>query len=481
MQRESSLSARRLATMLGDLGAGPGPAYQRLCDRIRSAVMDGRISTGTRLPSERSLADATGLSRTTTTRAYEALRATGLAHTRHGSGTVIRVPLGAAGSTSMIARPAQPDGLALTAAATEAPEGFAALVERAMRSLPALLATDGYLPDGLPVLRERLAKRFTAQGVPTDADQIVVTTGAQSALSLLVSVLVRPGDRVITEGCGYPHSFDMLSRAGARLVPLPTGPTPWPLEDLARVAPAAHLAVLVPDFHNPTGALMSSADRRAVARTLGTAGVTTIIDETLRDLAITDRSVPEPYATHDPGAIVVGSAAKSLWGGLRIGWIRAPRSLVPRLVQERMVRDLGTAALDQLIVATALEDGEIVPVGRPAELLARRDALLDAVANLLPDWEVNRPDGGLSVWATLPQPLSSTLTRAAEAEGLTLTPGPRFFPTLPAVGERHVRLPFVLPRDEVVDAVTRLARAWARVAAGLPAGAAGTPTVDLIA
>lgn len=481
MDRTAALSARRLASMLDTSDSGSGPAYRRLADRIRSAVMDGRIPTGTRLPSERSLAEATGLSRTTTTRAYETLRETGLARTRHGSGTVVQVPLGAAGSTSMLARPSRRDGLALTAAATEAPEGFSALMERAMQSLPALLATDGYLPDGLPVLRERLAARFTAQGVPTDPEQIVVTTGAQSALSLLVSVLVRPGDRVITEGCGYPHAFDMLSRAGARLVPLPVGASPWPLDDIARVAPAARVAMFVPDFHNPTGALMSSEDRRAIARTLTNAGVTTIVDETLRDLNVDGIEMPEPYATHDPRAIVVGSAAKSLWGGLRIGWIRAPRSLVSRLVQERMVRDLGTAALDQLVVATALEDGEILPPGRPAELRARRDALIEAVGRHLPDWQLNRPAGGLSAWATLPSPVSSSLTVAAEDEGLTLTPGPRFFPTLPAVGERHLRLPFVLPTAQVEEAVTRLARAWDHVASGRSPGVHDPDAVNLIA
>lgn len=481
MERPSPLSARRLASIIDSWDTGPGPAYRRLADRIRTAVMDGRIPTGTRLPSERTLAEATGLSRTTTTRAYESLRSTGLARTRQGSGTVVEVPLGAAGSTSMLGRPSRPDGLALTAAATEAPEGFAALVEHAMRSLPAVLATDGYLPDGLPVLRERLARRFTAEGLPTDPEQIVVTTGAQSALSLLISVLVRPGDRVMVEGCGYPHAFDMLGRAGARLVPLPLGPTPWSLDDVARIAPAAQAALLVADFHNPTGALMSSDDRRAIARTLTAAGVTTIVDETLRDLNVSGVPMPEHYASHDPRAIVVGSAAKSLWGGLRIGWIRAPRSLVPKLVQERMVRDLGTAALDQLVVATALEDGEIMPSGRATELRSRRDALIEAVGRHLPTWRLNRPDGGLSLWATLPDPVSSTLTLAADEQGLTLTPGPRFFPTHPALGERHLRLPFVLPPDRLEEAVARLARAWDHVGSGQASGTRDPDTVDLIA
>jgi DNA-binding transcriptional MocR family regulator len=481
MNGAAPLSARRLAVIVGSWESGSGPAYRRLATRIRTAVMDGRITSGTRLPSERSLAEATGLSRTTTTRAYEVLRDHGLARTRQGSGTVVELPVGAAGSTSMLARPDGPDGIALTAAASEAPDGFSGLVQRAMAGLPAILATDGYLPDGLPVLRERLAARYSRHGLPTEPDQIVVTTGAQSALSLLVSVLVRPGDRVLVEGCGYPHAFDMLDRAGARMVPLSFADSPWPVEDVVRLAPAVRVALLVPDFHNPTGATMTSQERSEVAATLRRGSVTTVIDETLRDVNLSGLPHPEHYGVHDRDAIAVGSVAKSLWGGLRIGWIRAPRALVPKLIQERMVRDLGTAALDQLVVATALEGGDMDLRARTDDLRERRDALLAAVARDLPDWTVNRPDGGLSAWATLPAPLSSALTAVARDEGLTLTPGPRFFPTRPALGERHLRLPFVLPPERLEEAVTRLARAWHRVTAGQTGDRSAPAAVNLIA
>ncbi|QNL93438.1 PLP-dependent aminotransferase family protein [Aeromicrobium senzhongii] len=481
MNRAAPLTARRLATVVGSWDAGAGPTYRRLAAAIRTAVMDGRITTGTRLPSERSLAEATGLSRTTTTRAYEVLREDGLVRTRQGSGTVVELPFGVSGSMSMLARPDRPDGIAMTAAASEAPDGFSALVERAMSALPSVLATDGYLPDGLPVLRERIAARYSRHGMPTDPDQIIVTTGAQSALSLLVSALVRPGDRVLVEGCGYPHAFDMLQRAGARLLPLPIADSPWPVDEVARLAPAARLALLVPDFHNPTGASMSSEARAEIARSLAHGSVTTIIDETLRDVNVSGLPQPEHYGVHAPDAIVVGSVAKSLWGGLRIGWIRAPRTLVPRLVQARMVRDLGTAALDQLIVATALEDGEIDLRTRTADLRERRDVLLDAVGRRLPDWQVSRPDGGLSAWATLPAPLSSALTSVALDEGLTLTPGPRFFPTVPILGEHHLRLPFALRPEILEEAVVRLARAWALVTTGQTGGTADPDAVDLIA
>lgn len=481
MDRNVPLSARQLATIVGELDSGLGPAYRRLADRVRTAIKDGRITADTRLPSERTLAEATGLSRTTTTRAYELLRDEGLLRTRQGSGSVVDLPLGIARATSMLARPPGPDGIALTTAATEAPPGFTQLVERAMCALPSVLATDGYLPDGLPALRERLAERYTQEGLPTDPEQLVVTSGAQGALSLLASVFVRPGDRVLVEGCGYPHGFDVLGRAGARLAPLPLADTPWPVEDVARLAPAVRLALLVVDFHNPTGALMSSADRQDVARVLSANGVTTIIDETMRDVNLSGRPLPEHFAQHDPDALVIGSAAKSLWGGLRIGWIRAPHALVPKLVQARMIRDLGTAALDQVVAAAALTGDEIDHEARRAELRRRRDTLSAALAEQLPSWQVSVPQGGLSLWVTLPAASSSALTVAAEAEGVALTPGPRFFPTLPAVGERHLRLPFALPPERLVTAVERLARAWERVGSGHAGATCDPDAVNLIA
>lgn len=462
-------------------GEGEGPAYRRLAMQIRTAIMDGRITTDTRLPSERALADATGLSRTTTTRAYEQVRAEGLAETRRGSGTVVRLPLDVARATSMLARHSDPDGISLTTAATEAPPALAALIESAMRSLPTLLSTDGYLPDGLPALRDRLARRYTDEGLPTDPEQIIVTSGAQSALTLLATVLIRPGDRVLVEGCGYPHAYDVLGRAGARLLPLPLSPHPWPVDDVARLAPAASLALLVPDFHNPTGASMTSDERRAIAHTLRSARVTTIVDETMRDVRFGPAGHPEHYTQHDPASIVVGSAGKALWGGLRIGWIRAPHALVPRLVQSRMTQDLGTAALDQIIVATALQQRAYDDPQRCADLAQRRDVLLAALADHLPDWRTTRPVGGLSVWATLPRPLSSALTVAAEAEGVALTPGPRFFASLPSAGEHHLRLPFVLAPERLREAVRRLARAWDHVTAATSPATCDPEAINLIA
>lgn len=477
-----NLSARSLVAMVGTPSTtGGGPAYRQWSTAIVAAILDGRLPDGTRLPSERSFAEAAGLSRTTTTRIYASLRERGLVTSRHGSGTTVRVPVSGRAAASMLAVPEQPGVIALTSAAMTAPPELAHLVQRALDGLPSLLATNGYLPDGLPLLRERLAQRYSEQGLPTDPEQIIVTNGAQGALALLTRTLLRPGDRVLTEACSYPHAFDTLGQVGARFLPLPFGSTPWPLEDFHRLAPAARAAYLVPDFHNPTGAVMDEEQRAAIGTALRRHEAITIIDETMRDIRI-DQDTPLPHlATWHRDALTLGSASKSLWGGLRIGWLRAPRSLVPRLVQARMHHDLGSSSFDQLVVAEAVAEGLLDNPPHRETIRTRRDALIEAVRHQLPGWKVNRPRGGLSVWIELPRRAASALVIAAEEEGIRLTPGPRFFGAQPSAGEGWLRVPFVHDTAVLEDAVARLARAWRSLGPEAESAVRDPHAIDLIA
>src|SRR5690348_8033169 len=178
------LSAARLAALLGG-SETTGPAYKDIAERIRLLVVDGRVPDGSRLPSERALADALGVSRTTTTRVYAELRDTGLLHSRQGSGSIVRLPLSPSHASSLIVAPDDAHTIAMTFSAPLAPPGIARAFEAAAAKLPGLLATSGYLPDGLPALREILAQRYTDRGLPTEPGQIVVTSGAQGAISLL--------------------------------------------------------------------------------------------------------------------------------------------------------------------------------------------------------------------------------------------------------------------------------------------------------
>ncbi|MGH3458832.1 PLP-dependent aminotransferase family protein [Aeromicrobium sp.] len=474
----ATLSAARLAAALTP---PVGVAYRDLADQIRMLIVDGRITAGSRLPSERELAAATGVSRTTTARVYAELREAGLLRSRRGSGSVVCVPFGESSASSLIVTPADDTGIALTYAAPVAPSGLGRAFEAATARLPGLLSTPGYLPDGLPALRELLAERYAARGLPTSPDQIVVTSGALSAVSLVARAFVEQGDRVLVESVSYPHAHEAFVSAGARLMPVPVvADGPWDVEAaVAMLSSGRHLAAyLIPDFHNPTAAVMSESERGTLARAMRQTGTLAVIDESMRDVNLDGVALPPSFGSFDRDTLLVDSASKTIWGGLRVGWIRAPHDLVMPLVQARMMHDLGTAAFEQLVLAEVLRDPEPVMTSALDGFRSQRDHLVALLAEHLPELDVARPAGGLSVWAGLPDHNSTRLVAAARDHGLLLTPGPRFFTGAPIAGEAFLRLPYTQSPAVLDDAVHRLAKAYeGRRADHAPAG----PRLDLIA
>src|SRR5690606_19758838 len=286
---ERTLDAGRLATLLGSFDRSP--AYRGLYLALQELIGDGRIPIGTRLPSERAVAAALGLSRITVARAYADLAEAGFAQARQGSGTYAAVPIDRRRAHDHALRPlldgdAMEGAIDLNCAATAASPGLAAAYERALAALPAYLGGDGYLPSGLPALRARIAASYAERGLPTSTEQIVITSGALSALAILARALSGPGDRIMIESPVYPNAMEALKAGGGRLVasPLadPLGEEGWDhvgIEATLRQA-SPRLAYLIPDFQNPTGFLMDEAGRERYARSLHAAGTTAIIDET---------------------------------------------------------------------------------------------------------------------------------------------------------------------------------------------------------
>ncbi len=461
------MSGPRLASLLGDW-RGPGPAYRDLADAIRVLVIDARIPEGTRLPSERHLAETLDVSRTTTTRAFDELRERGLLSSVRGSGSTVTVPYAESSHSAIMGFDDTGGMVSLAHAAGAAAPGMGGLFEAALQRLPGLLATTGYLPDGYAPLRERIATYYADQGLPTDPSQIIVTNGAQGAIATISQTLVSRGDRVLVEACGYPHGFDALSAAGGRPLPLPHDrESPWRTDDIQQVAGAATVALFVPDFHNPTGSLMPAEQREEIAALLRRSGTQAVIDETMRDVNLDERLMPPPFAVFDPNVITIGSLSKSAWSGLRLGWIRAPHHLVSALVQTRVNLDLGSSAFDQVVATGAFDDAIRAP--HRATLRAQRETLVAELGQHLPEFQFRVPDGGLSLWAELPRRVSSRLVAAALDHQLRLLPGSRFFASQGPAGEQFIRLPFTQDHPVLKEAVQRLARAWAEVDENDPA------------
>jgi len=468
---ERRLGARRLGRLLGDWRPPDGRGLAgELTERIRLLLLDGRLPLQTRLPAERELAGALEVSRTTVASAYDGLREAGLLRSRRGAGSWTRLPPGQPGST--MSSPFSPHGdqtlFDLAHAALPAPsEPLRRAAAAAVHDLDAHLGGHGYDLLGLPVLRAAIAARFTARGVPTSADQVLVTAGAQHAIGLVLLAMAGPGDRVLVEHPTYPNALDAIRARGGRPVPVPLGPGPdgtgsWDLDAVtAAVRDAApRLAYLIPDFQNPTGAVLDDPGRERLVDLARRTGTALLVDETLTELSLLGPT-PRPVAAlaaDSPLLLTVGSAAKVFWGGLRVGWIRTSAAMVRRLAALRASVDLGGPVLEHLVVARLMPELEQITATRRTELAAARDHLLGRLGETCPGWRPSRPGGGLSLWVDLGAPVSSRLTMAARRHGVLLAAGPRF--GVDGAFERYLRLPFTLRRDRTDVALERLATAW---------------------
>jgi DNA-binding transcriptional MocR family regulator len=456
----ASLSARALAALIvGWRDLAVGPAYAALADRVRLLILDGRITLGTRLPAERELAAQLGLSRTTVSAAYADLRDSGHLESIRGSGSIARLPRAAGYVHDVLAT----DQLDFSKATLPSHPAVADAAQRAVATLPTFLGESGFDTVGLRVTRQAIADRYTARGLPTDPDEILVTVGAQHAIALLSNTLLSRGDRAIIESPSYPHAVEALRGAGARLVAVPvTAEGGWDESALEqafqRTSPV--LAYLMPDNHNPTGATMPRTLREKVVALAAQQGTTLVIDETIGGLEL-DGQQPEPPLATLGRAVLLGSVGKSVWGGLRIGWIRADRELIQRVARHRFMTDLGTPVLEQLILVELLADFDRILADRRDYLRASRDHLIRRLAERMPEWRVPHVAGGITTWVELGLPISSQLALAARSEGLVIAAGSRF--GVEGLFERFIRIPFTYPPDVIDRGVDALAAAWRAV------------------
>ncbi|MFG3190786.1 aminotransferase-like domain-containing protein [Streptomyces omiyaensis] len=461
--------ASRLPELLGAWRTGGGTLPRQLADAVEKAVRDGRLPVGAVLPAERLLAGALGLARGTVTTAYRLLREEGLIVTRTGAGSTVGLPPALHDRLSPWASDRGEAGrngapLDLTVAEPAAPlDDLLDAVREATDALPGALLADASEDDRPSALRGRIAALHTAQGLATDGGHLLLTSGADAALSLLSAAYLRPNARVVLDSPTYPGALALFRGAGARLVAQPLSPGGWDLAALDRTLAAARpaLTYLVTDFHNPTGLLMGEEERAELRRRLRAHDTLVVLDETMRDLDLREGAAPPTRAAGragDRNTVSVGSLSKSLWPGLRVGWIRAHPDVVRRLAALPLAAALAPSPFDRLVAARLLERREAVLARRIAQLRVRRDHLAARLAEL-PWCRFRVPDGGLSLWLELLDADARHLSERAAARGLALTPGFRFSPD--GTLDRFLRLPFTLPPEALDTAVDRLAEAHA--------------------
>jgi DNA-binding transcriptional MocR family regulator len=472
-----------------DRPSGPGskrpPAYRALADGVRLLVLEGRVPVAARLPAERELALSLSVSRTTVAAAYEALRTEGFLESRRGAGSWTAVPAGKP-LPSRGLEPLPPEALGsmidLGCAALPAPEPWLTrAVQGALEELPPYAHTHGDYPAGLPALRSMLAERYTARGIPTMPEQIMVTTGAMGAMDAICHLFAGRGERIAVESPSYANILQLMREAGARLVPvaMAEGLAGWDMDRWRQVLrdAAPRLAYVVADFHNPTGALADEDRRRGLVDAARAAGTVLVTDETMSELHLDPEvEMPRPVCAFDPAGstvITVGSASKAFWAGMRIGWVRAAPEVIRSLVAARAYADLGTPVLEQLAVNWLMSTGgweQAVGIRRE-QARENRDALVAAVRRELPDWEFSEPRGGLTLWARTGGLSGSRLAEMGERVGIRVPSGPRF--GVDGAFEGYVRLPFTVGGAVADEAAVRLAAAARLVRNG---GAGGNET-----
>jgi DNA-binding transcriptional MocR family regulator len=457
-----AISSHSVARLLGEWERD-GPGYVDLADKLRALVMDGRIARGAWLPSERELATALGKSRTMVIAAYRRLRELGYVTSVRGAGSLIELPDDASppASSKRI-----DDAIDLSRAAPQMWQAMPDVIRE---------AADGFSSDpgepfdlvGRPALRQSIAEYYSERGLATRPTQIMVTLGAQHAITLLARTLLGRGDRVLVETPSYPHAIHALRSEGSRidaLTAVPVDRAGWDLTrfDNALQAARPSLAYLIPDLHNPTGMSMSAETRDHVTEQAARFGTILIADETTAELAHSQDS-PSPlplacYCRDERLVVTVGSLSKSVWGGMRIGWIRAHESMIDQLALTRQHVDLGTPAFEQSVAVRVLARLPEALADRRRELSQARDLVERFIHSRLPGWEIESPPGSVSMWVSLGVPLSSELAEAGRGIGLTLTPGSSF--GVDGGFERHLRIPITEPTTVLERALELLDDAW---------------------
>lgn len=329
--------------------------------------------------------------------------------------------------------------------------------------------------EGLPQLREWVAQALCKQGMRVGADQVLITTGSQQGLDLVAKVLIDPGSRVLVETPTYLGALQAFTPFEPEIAGVASDSEGVLPEALRAQAAGARFVYLLPNFQNPTGRTLSEARRAAVAQVAQDTGLPIVEDNPYGDLWF-DQAPPPALSGRCPDrAVYLGSFSKILAPGLRLGYVVAPKSLYPKLLQAKQAADLHTPSFNQRVVAEVLKDDFLerhVPTIR-ARYAAQCQAMLGALEKNFGhsgtpaeagehslSW--NRPAGGMFLWTRLPAGLNAIdLLPIAVERGVAFVPGSAFFAQDP--DPRSLRLSFVTPSvSEIERGVAALAQAIAQ-------------------
>jgi len=342
------------------------------------------------------------------------------------------------------------------------------LLEISSDDIRSLAAGFVYEPLGVPALRKTIADRYSSLGVETNPDEVLITTGAQQAVELLFTLFARDRGTILMENPTYVGALDAARSMGAAIVGLITHDGIVDVSDLRDKMERlpARVVYLMTRCQNPTGAVLTAQMCREIAE-LGEATDTPIVDDmTLSDLAFDGRSRPLLASLSGGNIITIGSLSKLFWPGLRVGWVRASAPIVGRLARLKIVADLGSSHVSQVLAARLVPLIDDFAATRRAQLLERLALFSSALQEQLPTWSFRAPEGGPFVWVRLPQGDGEVFAATALTYGVQVLPGARMSPDVST--SEFLRVSYVAKPDVLRAAVARLADAWGTFADGSP-------------
>ncbi|SNT12362.1 aminotransferase-like domain-containing protein [Rhodococcoides kyotonense] len=430
------MSAEELAELLGEWRVADGTLSIGLATALAHLVESQQLPSGTRLPAQRSLAEALDIARGTVTTAYEILVGRGYINAEVGRGSTV-----ASGNRRSL-RPSEPQTLLAAAvdlstqslpASSEIGAALGHLTQSALRPY---LETDGHFPFGIPVLRSAIARHLSATGIPTTPDQILVTAGAQQALWLATFALTEPGDGVLVDDPTYRGALAVLDgiRHHLRVVGYPASDPNF------AAMPMASLLYCQSSVHSPTGRIPTADALHRLASYAEQRGHVVVDDRSAAELVYDPKHQNTGlHGLVDPSRLLtIGTASKLFWGGLRVGWVRSDPQMINRLTDVKQAIDITTSVVDQFLAVEVLQNAEQAAAERRQLLLEQLDNTIEVVKEVRPEWVWERPSGGSGLWVDIGSD-AIEFAMKAQTRGIRVADGPSF--SVDHGFETHVRLP----------------------------------------
>ena len=452
--------------------------YLQIVAYIRQKIASGDWPVKSQLPTQRALAQAFQVNRSTVVTALEELKAEGLIESTMGSGTIV-----SNNTWSLLTTNPPPDWMGYVQSGMQLPNiptiqlinryepdpsyirlGTGELsprliptrgMEEVMSGLRGKMTTLGYSePKGLLALRQAISSHLRSRGVEASPGSILVVSGALQAMQLISLGILHRESAILLEQQSYLYSLPLFQSSGMRLVGVGMDQEGIQPEALSRQKQIHKGALLytIPAYHNPTGILMSEGRREQVMAVCERERLPILEDDVYGELWL-DEPGPLPLKTRDQNGLVLylGSLSKTLSPGLRIGWLVGPEPVIERLADVKMQIDYGSSVLSQWVAAEWLSGGmygQHLAKTRIA-LRARRERMCKALDQWfldIADWKI--PQGGFYVWLRFRQAVSMrTLFSKAIAEGILLNPGYIYDQT----DSHHLRLSYAYADEDDME------------------------------